>query len=121
MIMYPIVYLKRFFSKILPKGMYQIARIEFQKCNFLALRGHIHPQTPPCPRKRGTWCWCSTLVTASTALLPPVEKQFWICLCLSFVPFMLGLIKENVYTKYDLRKFVTVSGVCIKIKTCRSE
>ena len=34
MIMYPIVYLKRFFSKMLPKGMYQIARIEFQKCIF---------------------------------------------------------------------------------------
>ena len=35
--------------------------------------------------------------------------------------FMLGLIKENVYTKCDLRKFVFVSGVCIKIRTCRSE
>ena len=52
---------------------------------------------------------------------PPGEKQSWICLCLSFVPFMLGLIKENVCTKYDLRKFVIFSGVCIKIRTCRSE
>ena len=92
MIMYPIVYL---FSKMLPKGMYQIARIEFQKCNFLVLQGsHIHPQTPPCPFKGGTWCWCSTLVTAFTALPPPGEKQSWICLCLSFVPFMLGLLKK---------------------------
>ena len=47
---------------------------------------------------------------------PPLgEKQSWICLFLTYVPFMLGLIKENVYTKYDLRKFVIVSGVCIKI------
>ena len=39
MIMYPIIYLERFFfSKMLPKGMYQIARIEFQKCNFLVLQ-----------------------------------------------------------------------------------
>ena len=84
--------------------------------------GHINPHTPPCPRKRGTWCWCSTLVTAFTALPPPSwGKQPWICLCLSLVPFMLSLIKENVYTKYDLRKFVIVSGVCIKIRTCRSE
>ena len=30
-------------------------------------------------------------------------------------------IKEIVYTKYDLRKFVIVSGVCIKTRTCRSE
>ena len=88
---------------------------------FSSSGGHIHPQTPPCPRKRGTWCWCSTSVTAFTALPPLGEKQFWICLCLSFVPFMLGPIKENVYTKYDLRKFVIVSGVCIKIRTCRSE
>ena len=122
MIMYPIVYLKRFFSKMLPNGMYQIGRIEFQKWIFFSSSGgHIHPQTPPCPRKRGTWCWCFTLVTAFTALPLPGEKQSWICLCLSFVPFMLGLIKENVYTKYDLRKFVFVSGVCIKIRTCRSE
>ena len=75
--------------------MYQIAPIEFQKCNFLVLQGsHIHPQTPPCPCKGGTWCWCSTLVTAFTALPPPGEKQSWICLCLSFVSFMLGLLKK---------------------------
>ena len=30
---------------MLPKGMYQIARIEFQQCIFLAHGGHIHPQT----------------------------------------------------------------------------
>ena len=52
---------------------------------------------------------------------PPGEKQSWIYPCLSFVPFMLGLSKENVYTKYRLRKFVIVSGVCIKIRTCKSE
>ena len=87
---------------MLPKGMYQIARIEFQKCNFFVLQGGIiHHQTPHCPRKRGTWCWCSTLVTAFTALPPPGEKHSWICLCLSFLPFMLGL--------------------CIRIRTCRSE
>ena len=37
--MYPTVYLNRFFSKMLPKVMYQIARIEFQKCIFLVLQG----------------------------------------------------------------------------------
>ena len=42
MMMYPIVYLKRFFSKMLPKGMYQIERIEFQKCNFF-FWGGAHP------------------------------------------------------------------------------
>ena len=79
---------------------------------FSSSGGHIYPQTPPCPRKRGTDGWCSTLVTAFTALSPPGEKQSWICLCLSFVPFMLDLIKENVYSKYDLRKFVILFLEC---------
>ena len=122
MIMYPIVYLERFFSKILPKGMYEIARIEFQKCNFLILRG-AHP---PSDTSLSTQARNVVLVLHFGHCLystspSPGEKQSWICLCLSFVPFMLGLIKENVYTKYDLRKFVIVSGVCIKIRTCRSE
>ena len=87
--------------------MYQISRIEFQKCNFLVLQGststlgHL-PVHASAERSAGAPFW----PTAFTALPPPGEKQSWICLCLSFVPFMLGLIKENVYTKYDLRKFV---------------
>ena len=118
MIMYPIVYLKDF-SKMLPNGMYQISRNEFQKCNFLVggtstLRHLlVHASAERCA---GAPLWSLPLQHS-----PPGEKQPWICLCLSFVPFMLGLIKENVYTKYDLRKFVIVSGVCIKIRTCRSE
>ena len=121
MIIYPIVYLKRLFNKMLPKGMYQIARIEFQKCNFL-VRGGAHP---PSDTSLSTQARNVVLVLHfghclySTPALG--EKQSWICLCLSFVPFMLGLIKENVYTKYDLRKFFIVFGVCIKIRTCRSE
>ena len=43
MIMYPIVYLKRFFSKMLPKGMYQNARIEFQKMHFFLVLQDPHP------------------------------------------------------------------------------
>ena len=76
---------------------------------------HIHPQTPPCPRKRGTWCWCSTLVTAFTALPPPSRGKAVLDLPL----FVICTI--HVYTKYDLRKFAIVSGLCIKIRTCRSE
>ena len=37
---------------------------------------------------------------------PPGEKQSWICLCLSFVPFMLGLVKGNVYRPKYLLLFL---------------
>ena len=102
--------------------MYQIARIEFQKCNFLVLQGGTStlrylPVQVSAERGAGAPLWSLPF----TALPPPGKKQSWICLCLSFVPFRLGLIKENVYTKYDLCKFVIVSGVCIKIRTRRSE
>ena len=103
--------------------MYQIARIEFQKCNFLVLQGGtstLRHLPVHASAERGAGAPLRSLPLQHSP--PPLgEKQFWICLCLSFVPFMLGPIKENVYTKYDLRKFVIVSGVCIKIRTCRSE
>ena len=70
--MYPIVYLKRFFLKnaakrYVPNRANWVSKMQF----FSSSGGHIHPQTPPCPRKRRTWCWCSTSVTAFTALPPP--------------------------------------------------
>ena len=122
MIMYPTVYLKRFFSKMLPKGMYQIARIEFQKMHYFSSSGftstlrHL-PVHASAERGAGALLWSLPLQHSPP---PPGEKQSLIWLCLSFVPFMLGLY-ENIYTKYDLRKFVIVFGVCIKIRTCRSE
>ena len=91
MIMYPIVYLKRFFSKMLPNGMYQIGRIEFQKwIVFSSSGGHIHPQTPPCPRGAGAPLWSLPLQHSH---LPGKSSRGSASLCLSFVPFMLGLIK----------------------------
>ena len=100
--------------------MYQIARNEFQKCNFLVLQEgtstlrHL-PVHASAERGAGGPLWSLPLQHS-----PLPGKSSPGSACLSFVPFMLGLIKENVYIKYDLRKFVIVSGMCIKIRTCRS-
>ena len=68
--------------------MYQIARIEFQKCNFLVLQGGTSTKSDT-----------SLSTQAQSVVLVLHFGHSWICLCLSFLPFMLGLIKENVYTK----------------------
>ena len=75
MIMYPIVYLKIFLSKMLPRYVPNRAIWVSKMQYFSSSGGHIHPQTPPCPRKCRTWCWCSTLVTAFTAIPLPGKSS----------------------------------------------
>ena len=105
---------------MLPKRMYQIARIEFQKCIFFSASGKPHTLThlPVHARaERGAGAPLCGLYSTPTSRGKVVLDLPLFVICIIHV----RPIKEIVYTKYDLRKFVIVSGVCIKIRTCRSE
>ena len=96
MIMYPIVYLKRFFSKMLPKGMYQIARNEFQKCNILVLQGgtstlrHL-PVHASAESGAGAPLWSLPLQHSPSRGKAVLDLPLFV-IC----TFMLGLIKYKI-------------------------